>query len=330
MLAIVAQAAPSTVVQAAHTGSILAVSASHLGGRAVIASGGHDGTIAIHDGDLRPLHLVPAFGGAIFSLTTHALPDGVLLAAGTHSRVVRLYKLADDAEPLELWTSRQHTGWVRALTFATRRSAATRPDRLVSIGCNRLLSWGLDASNDDAREPEIEHALYEDEICVRSHDIFSLAHGGAAEALAAGSVDGALRRWSTAGEAGVAASLRDRTPLHWDSGHGRVSGVAFLRTGLVSAGYDGRIRRWTDEAAVAAEADAGRGSRVLSLSADGDTVYCATAAGEVVRFDDELREHERTVLPATDAGDVRATAVAAIDGGGCVCGDSAGRLHRMD
>ena len=75
---------------------------------------------------------------------------------------------------------------------------------------------------------------------------------------------------------------------------------------------------------------AGRGSRVLSLSADGDTVYCATAAGEVVRFDDELREHERTVLPATDAGDVRATAVAAIDGGGCVCGDSAGRLHRMD
>ena len=139
MLAIVAQAAPSTVVQAAHTGSILAVSASHLGGRAVIASGGHDGTIAIHDGDLRPLHLVPAFGGAIFSLTTHALPDGVLLAAGTHSRVVRLYKLVDDAEPLELWTSRQHTGWVRALTFATRRSAATRPDRLVSIGCNLSL-----------------------------------------------------------------------------------------------------------------------------------------------------------------------------------------------
>ena len=158
---------------------------------------------------------LPAFGGAIFSLTTHALPDGVLLAAGTHSRVVRLYKLNDDAEPLELWTSRQHTGWVRALTFATRRSAATRPDRLVSIGCNRLLSWGLDASQDDAREPEIEHALYEDEICVRSHDIFSLAHGGAAEALAAGSVDGALRRWSTASETGVAASLRDRAPLHW-------------------------------------------------------------------------------------------------------------------
>ena len=97
----------------------------------------------------------------------------------------------------------------------------------------------------------------------------------------------------------------------------------------MSAGYDGRIRRWTDEAAVAAEADAGRGSRVLSLSADGDTVYCATAAGEVVRFDNELREHERTVLPATDAGEIRATAVAAIDGG-CVCGDSAGRLHRMD
>ena len=40
MLAIVAQAAPSTVVQAAHTGSILAVSASHIGGRALIASGG--------------------------------------------------------------------------------------------------------------------------------------------------------------------------------------------------------------------------------------------------------------------------------------------------
>ena len=84
MLAIVAQAAPSTVVQAAHTGSILAVSASTLGGRALIASGGHAGRIAIHDGDLRLIHRVPAFGGAIFSLTTHALPDGVLLAAGTH------------------------------------------------------------------------------------------------------------------------------------------------------------------------------------------------------------------------------------------------------
>ena len=53
MLAIVAQATPSGVVQAAHTGSVLAVSASHLGGRALIASGGHDGTIAIHDGDVR-------------------------------------------------------------------------------------------------------------------------------------------------------------------------------------------------------------------------------------------------------------------------------------
>ena len=43
---------------------------------------------------------------------------------------------------------------------------------------------------------------------------FSASPGGAAE-LAAGGIDGALRRWSTAGEAGVAASLRDRNVEPW-------------------------------------------------------------------------------------------------------------------
>ena len=100
------------------------------------------------------------------------------------------------------FTTRQHTGWVRALAHRS-----SEPPTLYSVGCNRILSWSSGARGEleqeaAPRQPDSELALFEgatqaDVAACRSHDILCLAHANSR--LASGSVDGAIRTWHTPG-----------------------------------------------------------------------------------------------------------------------------------
>lgn len=374
--------------------SVLAVaSVSLAGGMSLVASSGHDGTIRLwssRHARLEPVGELLPEAGSIFSLSAHPTPDGdAVLLAGSFSRVVHAWLLrvaggggsGDEVTPTRLWSSRQHTGWVRALAIGSRRSA---PSLGFSIGCNRILSWSLLAEGvaETDRQPESELRLFEDAARVRSHDILCLAYGAGAgageELLAAGSVDGAVRCWPV-GEASLAsgndsgglgaavaerAELSSQAPARWLAHSDRVTNVLFTaghEPRLVSAGYDGAVRRWGamtpraqgmaqgDDVSLVAEAELGARVHALAASAEGQ-LHCGVG-GEVISLEPELlRTTACVALPPGPAGvgtraaqsaPVRVTALAALPpepaGGDChgdvgysatvVAGDSAGRLH---
>ena len=335
--------------------SVLAVaSASLAGGMSLVASSGHDGAIRLWSSRracLEPVGELMPDAGSIFSLSAHPTPDGgAVLLAGSFSRVVHAWLLrvaggGDEVTPTPLWSSRQHTGWVRALAIGSQRSA---PSLGFSIGCNRILSWSLlpeGEADETGRQPDSEIALFEDAAQVRSHDILCLAYGASQEMLAAGSVDGAVRCWpigeasrasgNDSGGLGAAVAEPDElsavAPTRWLAHSDRVTNVHFTaghEPRLVSAGYDGAVRCWAhsprsngDEGVpLIAETDLGARIHALAASADGQ-LHCGVG-GEVLSLEpEELRTTARVALPPGPAGvgtraaqgaPVRVTALAAL------------------
>jgi len=342
----------------------LCLSSGLLGTTPVVFSGGFDGAVrmwSVSSVALRLISTLEPEEGAIFSLAAAALPDGTcLLAAGSYSRRLSLWRLRPQAvgelPPLPVRSAFLHTGWVRALALATARRGAQRPCRVYSIGCNRIVGWGLhgawvgSGAATAAAAPMSELAVFEDgEERVRSHDILCLAHGGDEEMLASGSIDGALRVWSTR-ELASSGELAP-TPPAWWIGHGgeRVAALAFHRGSLLSCGYDGWVRRWRPSlgrppesgeggavrweleaevepvASVAEAADTARlTSLVVARCADGsaaDLVHVGSVSGQVVSLDAEHLGHVRrwqlpplaeTTLGFNPSADVRVTALSAV------------------
>lgn len=376
----------------AHSRGTLSVNVAALpGGLQFVCSSSYDGSVKLWalpregQSDLRLLHSIEDDEGAVF--TTAMAPtekqDGLLLCIGNYQRRVRAWRYsagssdgALQSTPRELWSSAQHTGWVRSLAMATSRRDSIAPERLFSIGCNRILGWTLDGSSSSSNGEKAADAptaerrrcceliLYEEddesEEQYRSHDILCLAHSTEEQQLASGSVDGALRVWSTA-ELPTLDELEAREAEHW-LGHAgsRVACVAWSAGGeLLSCGYDGLVRSWrrrsssSDEAAalpssweLAAEARvvAGSGGRALTLATggvDGAVVLCGTSEGALIALRaDDLSVLSRSALPASGtSGELRATAVAALPElqtpagelgsrqASFVVGDSEGGLH---
>ena len=351
------------VILQAHTRGVLALAAINMESP-IICSSSYDGSIKLWTPNIELHTLEPretlcsgdGAEGAIFSLAARAADDGQFtVCAGSYARHVLAWKCRVGSKSQLLWTSDEHTGWVRAL--ATRRPPSSRAaSSLYSIGCNRILGWSLSDQPDrpERRRRDSELCLFEDTACVRSHDILCLAHSDAHERLSCGSVDGAVRVWSTI-DSDAYEPLPAARMAHWIGHSDRVPTVAWRGDGrLFTGGYDGYVRSWqmrhTGEevppAAGPAEVFGGvpawrlvaerrvaeSGGRVLTLALLGDTddeeeevLLCGTSDGDVVALDvEDLSVVERRGGAATKGG--RVTALAAVGTRAVVVGDSAGGL----
>ena len=339
-----------TAAANAHARGIIGLDTASLGSRSLLASCAYDGAVKLWELESGQLHLLHTLTGSstgpVFSVALNALRDALMLCSGSHCRRLSMWRcsLSDEivGAPALQWRSAQHTGWVRAI--AVNEVGDAMPKELYSIGCNRVLCWSLQAAPDgDGRSCDGEIAIFEDAQQVRSHDVLCLGHGDGN--LAAGSVDGALRVWATAGVA--AADMPQTRAAHWIGHNGqRVADVAWLRDGhLISAGYDGRVRSWrrvdgTSNRcpgapapwALAGEVRAATsaGGRALALaSGRGDRVLCGTSDGAISLF----RGPGLAPVDTLRLDGRRATAAASVltrggDGESLfVVGDSDGDLH---
>ena len=295
----------TSTLPSAHARGVLSVS-SH---GSLVLSSSYDGTLALwrvdeHD-QLRNVVTIDAGEGegAVFSSSLSAFSDDkLLICAGTYARRVHAWFCGNpmtspsgasgaDGDLTRIFTSFQHTGWVRAMTTATVQPETTWPSRLYSVGCNRILGWELPEIGSDGpvaatgELPATEMALYEDEACVRSKDILCLAHDDAHEHLASGSVDGTIRCWVTS-ELSQLPELVERRPVRWMGHSGRVASLTWRTDGaLLSCGYDGYVRSWraggTGKAWVLdSEVDVGRSqaqSSSAAQEASGRVLAVATA-----------------------------------------------------
>lgn len=191
------------------------------------------------------------------------------------------------------------------------------------------------------------------EDAVRTRDIFCLHHSDPHHQLFAGSIDGAVRCWSTRGLTSM-SELPEREHAYWMAHSGRVSSLLQLGDGaLLSSSYDGSVRCWRRRGpdwSLEADARGGEGAgwsegaRVLGMVACGgaDTVLCGTSEGTVHVLErqglglvDSL-----TIEPSKGREPDRMSAVATIDvveGAGvgddqtersiAVVGSSSGELH---
>ena len=315
--------APSLI--AAHSRSVLALSTAATSPPVVVSSS-YDGSVKlwrVDDDDALHLFdtLLDGADGAVFSLATASNKDSLLLCTGSYSRRVRAWQisLAASFAPRQQWVSAQHTGWVRALALGMCSPSAKVPDRVYSIGCNRILGWSLEHSASDSsddRTCDSETVLYEDAKCVRSHDILCLAHSAEDERLACGSVDGAVRVWSLSG-AGVEEPLQKTACAHWIGHDDRVPAVAWCDNGvLITAGYDGLVRSWARSAAATTSATS-------TTSETGSLPAWEQLAQTRVANDDG----RALCLAVIGAQDVAQCADAVSDGGARVlCGTSDGEL----
>ena len=330
----------------AHARSINGLAAADLGGTTVICSASYDGNVRLWRLEPGPL-LCPlgtvsddsAGAGAVFSVAASTQADGLVVCAGSHSREIRAWRCAIEAGQLILrkeFTSTAHTGWVRALAVNVDSAPSST---LYSVGCNRILGWSLaDASTQfpSARSADSETAVFEtdsaaDIAASRSHDILCLAHSH--QMLGSGSVDGAIRTWST-GDLAPGAALPEQL-ARWQGHADRVAALAWRRHTLLSAGYDGLVRSWRrprigdDSSAETAwelmaeqQVATGEGTtgRALSLAVSpSGQILCGTSAGELLALSsDELDIQSRVVLPDA-AGMQRVTAIAAIPTRGEPC-----------
>lgn len=293
-----------------------------------VACAPHSGVCftASYDGDVRvwppggaetSSTLLSPGGGPLMSLLVRPMADDTLvLATGDYARRLRAWRLHANpphglfvAEPFLV--TRQHTGWVRALAAGglPRQPGAPSARLAYSIGCNRILCWALDGDatygSSGFCEPDAELALYEDDACVRSHDILCLAHGDDAETLSCGSVDGAIRCWSTS-ELSSAGGLLQRSPSRWIGHEGRVAALAWPDdASLLSVGYDGFVRRWRRAERGGARGTTGAGwslaaERRVVNGADRGRALCI-ANSRRVRGSDRKRE---VVVVGTSEGDL--------------------------
>ena len=362
------------VATSAHSRGVLGLAIGQLS-PPVVCSSSYDGTVKLwrlsDQGSLSLLHEIgdDSRDGAVFSLEARETGDGgLLVCAGSFSRRVRVWRCHGETSsqlklPPELqWTSTEHTGWVRALAIGSRGRGARAPSSLYSIGCNRILGWSLGSGTTASpRQFDSETALYEDAACIRSKDILCLAHADEEERLACGSVDGAVRCWSTADWA-ISRPLPPLRASRWYAHADRVADVAWGENGvLFSAGYDGFVRAWRppDDVPSARGDDpeqegqpawrllaerrvAAEGGRALALAvlphsgeATGEegreeVVLCGTSTGEVVSLAAEDLAID-TRIPIGDGSDARVTAIVPVaDRGAVVVGDSEGGLHVCD
>ena len=310
-----------------------------------IVSTGYDGAVRLWHTNNNELKLWQELDGGsstgpVFSAAAAPVADDtIMVCAGSYCRRLRVWHCPVAAPPKLFWESTQHTGWVRALTLGATS--------LYSIGCNRILSWSLaKGSPAGPRTADDELALYEDDrevdvVAHRSHDILCLAHNEPDEVIASGSVDGALRAWSSPElDGGAAGDLLAGDPDHWIGHAGRVAAVTWQGGRLLSCGYDGYVRSWRrpsrgqgaaaaatpwellDEVRVASSRE-GRALNVACGASEGGApgarppVLCGTSDGEIVLLGGaELEAVDRLQLGGDGAADPndsrRATAIVSV------------------
>lgn len=243
---------------------MLCLASGLVGTKPVVISGSYDGAVRLWSADagLQLESTLQSEQGATFSLAAAGYPDGsCAVMAGSHSRRLSLWllspPLAEIAVAGPLHSNFLHTGWVRSVALEGARRGAKHVSRTHTIGCNRILSWPLHSIWSEAEAaaslsrlsplaPESELAVFEEgeDGSERSHDILCVAHGDEEEMLVSGSIDGAIRAWSTRGVS-HASQLEPTPPAWWMTHAGeRVTALAFHRGALLSCGYDGWVRRW--------------------------------------------------------------------------------------
>ncbi|MGW4383188.1 hypothetical protein [Kitasatospora sp. NPDC004531] len=124
---------------------LAALAAGALHGRAVLAAGFGDGTLAVWDAPTgSPLLELPADGGPVHSLDVTADgPDGPLLVCGTTAGAVRSHRLADGAaHPLPV----PHAGPVTGLAFTGGEAPL-----LASAGRDGVIAVRSAATGDNSR-----------------------------------------------------------------------------------------------------------------------------------------------------------------------------------
>jgi DNA-binding XRE family transcriptional regulator len=222
--------------------------------------------------------------------------DGALLAAGTTTGQVWLWRVADRTP---LWAGQGHTGavWGLALSAAGQQLASGGEDGTVKLweaGTGRLLAsleghtgavWGLALSADGrllasggedgtVRLWEASTGRLLATLQGHSGGVWGVALSADGQLVASGSFDGTVRLW----EAGSGR------PLATLQGHsGGVRGVALSADGqlLASGSFDGTVRLWEAETGQPLATLEGHTSWVwgVALSADGRLLASGSADG---------------------------------------------------
>jgi WD40 repeat protein len=245
--------------------------------------------------------------------------DGVLLAAGTSTGQVWLWRVADRTP---LWVMQGHTGAVQRVALsADGRLAATGSGdgtvRLWETDTGRPVAtlqghtggvWGVALSADGrlaaSGSADGTVRLWETDsgrpvAMLRGHTggVLGVALSADGRRVASGSGDGTVRLWDT----------DTRRPLATLQGHtGGVWGVALSADGqlVASGGFDGTVRLWeTDTGRPVATLPGHTGAvRGVALSADGRLVAASGSGEGTVRLWESATGRPVATLPGHSSG----------------------------
>ncbi|WP_376797227.1 helix-turn-helix domain-containing protein [Thermogemmatispora sp.] len=190
--------------------------------------------------------------GSILSVALS--PDGSLLALGTTTCEIRIFRLRDYAP---LVTCQGHADWVRSVLFS--------PDgRMVISG----------SEDGTIRLWDVETGQCLQTLHGHGERIYSIAVSADGGLLASGGGDQTVRLWRIEGTSGLTECVR---VLSGPDLSGRIYAVAFTPDGrLISGGEDAIVRLWDVESgSCLARLDGhSRGIWSLALSRDGRLLAC--------------------------------------------------------